>query len=45
MKMGIKNKMIIMFTLLISIPLIVLGISTHKRSINIIDGDLKEPSI
>ncbi len=42
MKMGIKNKMIIMFTLLISIPLIVLGISTHKRSINIIDGDLKE---
>ncbi|WFD10488.1 cache domain-containing protein [Tepidibacter hydrothermalis] len=42
MKLGIKNKMIIMFTLLISIPLIVLGISAYKRSLNIIDGDLKE---
>ena len=42
MKLGIKRKMIIMFIILISIPLIVLGISTYKRSINIIDGDLKE---
>lgn len=42
MKLGIKNKMIIMFVLLISIPLIMLGIGTYKRSIDIIDGDLKE---
>ncbi|MEJ8553589.1 methyl-accepting chemotaxis protein [Tepidibacter sp. Z1-5] len=42
MKLGIKNKMIIMFTVLISIPLIVLGISSYKKSISIIDEDLKE---
>ncbi|CAH2215129.1 methyl-accepting chemotaxis protein [Tepidibacter aestuarii] len=42
MKLGIRNKMILMFTLLISIPLIVLGISTYKRSVSIIDGNLKE---
>ncbi|WP_099190942.1 methyl-accepting chemotaxis protein [Tepidibacter mesophilus] len=42
MKLGIKNKMIMMFILLISIPLIVVGVGTYKQSISIINGDLKE---
>lgn len=42
MKLGIKNKLIIMFIVLISIPLIVFEMGAYKRGIGIIDEDLKE---
>jgi methyl-accepting chemotaxis protein len=45
MKMGIKGKLIFMFVILITIPLIFLGIGSHKKALDIIEGDLKELSI
>ncbi|WFD10170.1 methyl-accepting chemotaxis protein [Tepidibacter hydrothermalis] len=44
MKLGIKYKIIGMFVILISIPLLILGISAYRRTVNIIDKDLNELS-
>ncbi|SHH52665.1 methyl-accepting chemotaxis protein [Tepidibacter thalassicus] len=45
MKMGIRGKLISVFVILITVPLIFLGVAAHKKSLNIIEKDLKELSV
>ncbi|PAB59748.1 methyl-accepting chemotaxis protein [Anaeromicrobium sediminis] len=42
MKLGIKTKLVGMFIILISIPLLFLGFTSYNRTIKIIEGDLNE---
>jgi len=42
MKTGIRTKLIGMFIILISIPLLLLGGTSYNRTVKIIEGDLNE---
>ncbi len=45
MKIGIRGKLITMFVLLITIPLIALGVGSYRKTLDMVQEDLQELSI